>query len=87
MLDGAMQQFNIDPQAETILSAGQRAGLELPFSCAAGMCCTCRCKVIEGSVSMDVNFSLEDWEIDAGFVLSCQARPETKHLILDFDAQ
>ena len=87
MLDGAMQQFTIDPVSETVLSAGQRAGLELPYSCAAGMCCTCRCKVVEGSVTMDANFSLEPWEIEAGFVLACQARPETEHLVVDFDAQ
>ena len=87
MLDGATQRFGINPLAETVLSAGQRAGLELPYSCAAGMCCTCRCRVVEGSVRMDANFSLEDWEIEAGFVLSCQARPETEHLIVDFDAQ
>ena len=86
-LDGAVQTFTIDPAAETLLAAGQRAGLEFPYSCAAGMCCTCRCKLVEGDVAMDVNFSLEEWEIEAGFILSCQARPKSPSVIIDFDAQ
>lgn len=86
MLDGARQLFEMDPARETVLDAGQRAGLELPFSCAAGMCCTCRCRVVEGRVDMDANFSLEPWELEAGFILSCQARPTTETIELDFDA-
>jgi ring-1,2-phenylacetyl-CoA epoxidase subunit PaaE len=53
------------------------AGLDLPWSCRGGVCCTCRAKVMEGSVQMDKNFTLEPWETDKGFVLSCQARPTT----------
>ncbi|MCL4129141.1 UNVERIFIED_CONTAM: hypothetical protein GTU68_032824 [Idotea baltica] len=58
----------------------------MPFSCAGGMCCTCRCKIIEGSASMDANFSLAEWEIKAGYTLACQARPTSDKLVLDFDA-
>lgn len=86
ILDGSQKRIAIDGGRQTVLSAAQSAGLDLPFSCAGGMCCTCRCKIIEGSVEMDTNYSLEDWEIEAGFTLACQARPKSKTVKLDFDA-
>lgn len=86
ILDGSQKKISIDGSTQTILTAAQSAGLDLPFSCAGGMCCTCRCKIIEGEAEMDVNYSLEDWEIEAGFTLACQARPKSKTLKLDFDA-
>ena len=55
------------------------------FSCKGGMCCTCRAKVREGEVEMAANYSLEPWELEAGFVLTCQARPLTGKVVLDFD--
>ncbi len=70
---------------ETVLEAATRAGLDLPYSCRGGMCCTCRAKVSEGEVTMDVNYSLEPWELEAGFVLTCQARPVTAAVTVDFD--
>lgn len=84
-LDGAEHCIAVDPQKETVLSAAQRAGLDLPFSCAGGMCCTCRCKVVAGKTSMDMNFSLAEWEIEAGFTLACQTRPLDGSVALDFD--
>lgn len=86
IVDGTQKRISIDSKNQTVLSAAQKAGLDLPYSCAGGMCCTCRCKVIEGEAEMDVNYSLEDWEIEAGFTLACQARPKTKALKIDFDA-
>jgi ring-1,2-phenylacetyl-CoA epoxidase subunit PaaE len=71
---------------ETVLEAGLRAGLDLPWSCRGGMCCTCRAKVTAGAVAMDVNYSLQPWETAAGFVLTCQSRPRTATLAVDFDA-
>lgn len=70
---------------ETIVDAGLRAGLDMPFSCKGGMCCTCRAKLTEGDVEMEHNYSLEDWEMKAGFVLTCQARPTTAKVAVDFD--
>lgn len=70
---------------ETVLEAAERAGLDVPYSCRGGMCCTCRAKVVEGAASMDVNFSLEPWEVEAGFVLACQCRPTGDRLAVDFD--
>ncbi len=86
VLDGARRQFPLNDGDETVLAAAIRAGLDLPYSCAGGMCCTCRCKVIEGSGEMIQNYSLEPWELEAGFTLACQTRPTSKKLVLDFDA-
>jgi len=71
---------------ETIIDAALRAGRSLPFSCKGGMCCTCRARVLEGQVEMAVNYSLEPWETDAGFVLTCQARALTDKVVVDYDA-
>ena len=87
ILDGARRTIEVDAGQDTVLTAAMKAGLDLPYSCAGGMCCTCRCKIVEGAATMDENFSLEPWEIEAGFTLSCQARPDTDRLVLDFDAQ
>jgi ring-1,2-phenylacetyl-CoA epoxidase subunit PaaE len=71
---------------ESVLEAAIRNGIEAPFSCRGGMCCTCRAKVTHGAVAMAVNYSLEPWEEKAGFVLTCQARPTTKEIAVDYDA-
>ena len=67
------------------LAAGLQAGLDLPYSCRNGVCCTCRAKVMEGQVSMHKNFTLTSEEIAQGFVLSCQAKALTPKLVLSFD--
>ena len=84
VLDGARRRFAMG-DAATVLDAAEAAGLELPWSCRGGMCCTCRCHVAEGAVEMAVNYSLEPWEVEAGYVLGCQSRPVTDRLVLDFD--
>lgn len=86
MLDGTRRLIQFDAQDDTVIDAAARQGLELPYSCKGGMCCTCRCKVAEGSAEMAVNYSLEPWELEAGFTLACQARPTSEKLVLDFDA-
>ncbi len=86
VLDGSRKKFSLSQEGESVLDAARKHGIELPFSCAGGMCCTCRCKVISGSAEMAVNYSLEAWEIKDGFTLACQARPTTPKLVLDFDA-
>ncbi len=70
---------------ETVLDAALRAGLDLPYSCRAGMCSTCRARVTEGAVTMDVNYGLEPWETASGYVLTCQAHPTTPHVTVDYD--
>mgnify|MGYP006166069155 CR=1 FL=1 len=84
VLDGKEHEIAIGPD-EHLLDAGLNAGLDLPFSCKAGVCCTCRAKVTEGEVVMDKNFTLEADEMAQGYVLSCQARATTKHLRISFD--
>jgi ring-1,2-phenylacetyl-CoA epoxidase subunit PaaE len=85
-LDGARHAFDMLAGDESVIAAAERAGIDLPYSCRGGMCCTCRCRVEQGAVEMAVNYSLEEWETQAGFVLACQARPTTDTLSLDFDA-
>ncbi len=70
---------------EAVLDAALRAGLDLPWSCRAGMCSTCRARVAAGEVKMAQNFSLEPWETEAGYVLTCQAHPTTPHVVVDYD--
>ncbi len=85
MLDGRTHRVEVEPGA-LIIEAAHDQGVEIPHSCRGGMCCTCRCKVVEGEVAMDVNYSLEPWELEAGYVLACQSRPLTAKVTLDFDA-
>src|SRR3954451_5105961 len=70
---------------ESILDAALRAGMALPFACKGGMCSTCRAKLIEGDARMEVNYSLEPWELKAGFILTCQARPVSDKVVVDYD--
>ncbi len=86
VLDGARRAFGMGAEDDTVLEAAERQGMELPYSCRNGMCCTCRCRVAEGEAEMAVNYSLEPWELEAGFVLACQTRPTSSKLVLDFDA-
>ncbi|MDE0532260.1 MAG: 2Fe-2S iron-sulfur cluster-binding protein [Albidovulum sp.] len=84
--DGSNYRFALESGDKSVIDAALRQGIELPFSCRGGMCCTCRCRIISGAAAMTVNYSLEDWEIAAGFILACQSRPTSDRLILDFDA-
>jgi ring-1,2-phenylacetyl-CoA epoxidase subunit PaaE len=70
---------------ETVIDAGERLGIEMPYSCRGGMCCTCRAKLVSGEVEMALNYSLEPWEKEAGYVLTCQARPLTREIVVDYD--
>ena len=84
LLDGKEHEVALSPD-EHVLDAALNAGLDLPFSCKAGVCSTCRCKVTEGEVTMDKNFTLEADEMAQGFALSCQARAATQKLVISFD--
>lgn len=83
-LDGVQTTLTLQPH-ETLLDAAMRAGLELPFACRGGVCATCRACVVQGEVEMQVNYALAPWELEAGFTLTCQARPTTRHVAVDFD--
>lgn len=84
VLDGKTHELRMNPD-QLVLDVAMAAGLDLPFSCKGGVCATCRCKVMNGSVAMDKNFGLEAWETDKGFVLSCQSRPTSDAVTMSFD--
>ncbi len=84
ILDGKRTDVPV-AEGEAVLDAALRAGLDLPYACKGGMCCTCRARLVEGAATMAVNFSLEKWEMDAGFVLTCQSHPTTARVVLDYD--
>ncbi len=68
-----------------LLDAGLAAGLDLPYACKGGVCCTCRAKVMAGTVTMDKNYTLEADEVAAGFVLTCQCRPASEAVVVSYD--
>ena len=84
VLDGKKHQMQMSA-IDKILDVALAAGLDLPYSCKGGVCCTCRAKVMHGSVEMEKNFTLEKWEAEQGFVLSCQAKPTSKEVVMSFD--
>jgi len=85
IMDGRRRSFTMALGGETVLEAALSAGVDLPYSCCAGVCATCRTKVVNGAVDMKENFALEDWELDQGYVLACQSRPRGAELVLDYD--
>lgn len=85
VMDGRRRSFTMQMNDETVLDAAARAGIELPFSCRAGVCSTCRTKVVRGEVEMAQNYALEDWELEQGYVLACQSRVRSAALELDYD--
>lgn len=84
VLNGVSTVLDISP-ADTVLDTALAAGLDLPFSCKGGVCATCRAKVCDGEVEMAVNYALEPWEVEAGFVLTCQSRPVSATVTVDYD--
>ena len=84
VMDGKQHELRMSAD-EHILDVALAAGLDLPYSCRGGVCCTCRAKVLEGTVTMDKNFTLEKWETDQGFVLSCQSKPTSTRVTLSYD--
>ena len=85
LADGREYSFELSADGENILDAGLRNGVDLPFSCKGGVCATCKARLIEGEVDMDLNQALRPEEIDNGYILTCQAHPVTKKIVVDFD--
>ena len=82
--DGKRREVKV-AEGEAVLDAALRAGMDLPFACKGGMCSTCRAKLVEGEVKMELNYSLEPWELKAGFILTCQSHPTTERVVVDYD--
>ncbi|PCI51158.1 MAG: phenylacetic acid degradation protein [Alphaproteobacteria bacterium] len=85
IVDGDEFNFDLDMGGMSILDAAMERGADLPFACKGGVCCTCRAKLIEGKVNMEINYSLEEEEIEEGFILTCQSHPLTERIVVDFD--
>lgn len=85
ILDGAARECEIEKGAQSVLEAALAANIDAPFACKAGVCSTCRAKIIEGEVDMEANYALEDYEVERGYVLTCQSYPRTDKIIVDYD--
>ena len=87
ILDGGKEfHFIMDDDYDNILDGALAAGADLPFACKGGVCSTCRCKVIEGTVEMKVNYALDENEVAKNYILSCQAVPTSEKVVVDFGA-
>ena len=84
VLDGEETEITVT-DADNILDAVLDAGLDAPYACTGGSCCTCRAKVMEGSAVMDVNYALTDKEVEDGYILTCQSHPTTAKMVVDYD--
>jgi ring-1,2-phenylacetyl-CoA epoxidase subunit PaaE len=85
IIDGKKRKLRLPYEGVSVLDVGLKAGLALPYACKGGVCCTCRAKVLEGEVRMEKNFTLEQHEIDAGFVLTCQCHPVSDRVVVSYD--
>lgn len=85
ILDGDHILLHLDSDGKALLDAAHEAGADLPYACKGGVCCTCKAKILEGSASMDVNYALEPDEVEAGYILTCQAHPTSDKLVVSFD--
>ena len=85
-LDGRSFDFGLSFTSDTsILDAALQQGADLPYACKGGMCCTCKAKLLEGEVKMDVHWGLEEEEVANGFILTCQSHPVSEKVVVDFD--
>jgi ring-1,2-phenylacetyl-CoA epoxidase subunit PaaE len=87
VMDGTTRHFSAVKGSQALLDAGLQTGLDMRFSCKGGVCSTCRAKVTEGEVEMDVNYALEDYEVRRGFVLTCQSYCLTDKVTINFDEE
>lgn len=85
IIDGRHREIAMHKGRQSILEAGLAEGIELPFACKGGVCSTCRALLKEGEVDMDANFALEDYEVQRGYILTCQSYPVTDRVVVDFD--
>lgn len=83
---GKTIRFSIPQGSDNILDAGMKQNMDLPYACKGGVCCTCRAKLTEGEIDMEVNYALEPDEVAAGYVLTCQAVPLSEKVVVNFDA-
>ncbi|MEJ7911772.1 MAG: 1,2-phenylacetyl-CoA epoxidase subunit PaaE [Chitinophagaceae bacterium] len=85
--DGITFDFDLALNGQSVLDGALQRGVDLPYACKGGVCCTCKAKLLEGSVNMVENWGLEPDEVAAGYILTCQAHPLTDRIVVDFDAK
>ncbi len=85
--DGIERVLAVGYRGESVLDVALGAGIDVPYACKAGVCCTCRAQVLEGEVRMDANFALDDSEVARGFVLTCQCHPVSDAVRISYDSR
>lgn len=85
IMDDEEYHFKLASKGDSILDAAIAAGIDAPFSCKGAVCCTCKAKVKEGTVHMDMNYAIDDSEVADGFVLTCQSHPTSLRVVIDYD--
>ena len=84
-VDGDDFDFELKQSGQSILDAAMEAGADVPYSCKGGVCSVCKAKIIEGTASMDMNYSLSEDDVEEGFILTCQAHPTSESIYVDYD--
>lgn len=85
ILDGRETEIEVPAKGKTILDTAEEAGLDVPYACKGAVCCTCKARIVEGQVAMDMNYALTDGEVAEGYVLTCQSHPLTPRVVVDYD--
>lgn len=85
ILDDEKLEFDLDSNGKNILDIVNGKGMDAPYSCKGGVCCSCRAKVIKGSATMDLNYALTEGEVADGYILTCQAHPSSDELVISYD--
>ena len=84
LLDGTSHEVALDGET-SVLQAALNARLDVPYACRAGVCSTCKARLLEGEVEMRANQALEDYEVEQGYILTCQSHAKTKRIVVDYD--
>ncbi|MCL4125243.1 UNVERIFIED_CONTAM: hypothetical protein GTU68_036410 [Idotea baltica] len=84
-VDGEATDFTLSFQGETVLDAALAQGADLPYSCKGGVCSTCKAKILKGSARMEINYALEEDEVEAGYILTCQSHPTSSTLEVELE--
>jgi ring-1,2-phenylacetyl-CoA epoxidase subunit PaaE len=85
IIDGAAREIAVAASGQSVLEAALAASIDAPYACKAGVCSTCRARLLEGEVDMEANYALEDYEVERGYILTCQSYPRTAKIIVDYD--
>ncbi len=85
IMDGREHELKIPAKGDAVLDAALDAGLDVPYACKGAVCCTCKARVVEGQVEMEMNYALTDEEVADGYVLTCQTHPRSQRVVIDYD--